>query len=192
MASQEASDRKRRTGSEDPWLCVPDFGQVCLSRKSDSAPAMPDVNSGKYLNWSQSKTIFRRSATGPIADLLTQFSPTAATKGKADASWCGLSTRSPKRQPRPGAVVQIDQNVLFWIAANGSEADATALQLGTSPIAVSVELRAQIRCRGTVYLRLFSGYQVFPEIPACQLFRRQSLPNLPKTYRRRPCSGRFL
>ena len=41
---------ERRGGSEDPWLCVADFGQVCLYRKRDSAPPACGVNSGMYLS----------------------------------------------------------------------------------------------------------------------------------------------
>ena len=36
-------------GSEDPWLCVADFGQVCLCRLTYLAQLEQAVNSGIYL-----------------------------------------------------------------------------------------------------------------------------------------------
>jgi hypothetical protein len=39
----------RPVGSEDPWLCVPNFGLVCLYRRLDFPPKVTDVNSGMYL-----------------------------------------------------------------------------------------------------------------------------------------------
>jgi hypothetical protein len=41
--------RMRRGGSEDPWLCVPDFRQVCLYRKTHHSTMEDFVNSGLYL-----------------------------------------------------------------------------------------------------------------------------------------------
>ena len=41
-------------GSEDPWLCVTDFGQVCLCQSRYEAQEKL-VNSGMYVNWSQSR-----------------------------------------------------------------------------------------------------------------------------------------
>ena len=40
--------RMRRGGGEDPWLCVPDFGQVCLYRINYELEENA-VNSGMYL-----------------------------------------------------------------------------------------------------------------------------------------------
>jgi hypothetical protein len=40
---------ERRKGSEDPWLCVPDFGQVCLYRNKNCPPQECCVNSEMYL-----------------------------------------------------------------------------------------------------------------------------------------------
>jgi hypothetical protein len=39
---------ERRGGSEDPWLCVADFGQVCLYRITNGPPKAEFVNSEKY------------------------------------------------------------------------------------------------------------------------------------------------
>ena len=61
------------------------------------------------------------SALGPRADLLTQFSPTAATKGKADASWLGFSTLCIERRLSLIAVIQIGQDPLIWTATNSKE-----------------------------------------------------------------------
>jgi len=38
----------RRGGSEDPWLCVTDFGQYCLCQ-DNCAPLRKLVNSGMYI-----------------------------------------------------------------------------------------------------------------------------------------------
>jgi len=38
----------RRGGSEDPWLCVADFGQLCLCQNKYDAQEK-SVNSGMYL-----------------------------------------------------------------------------------------------------------------------------------------------
>jgi hypothetical protein len=65
------------------------------------------------------------SALGPRAALLAQFSATAATKGKVDASRLGFSTRWPERLLAPAAVIQISLYVLNQTAANGSEATVT-------------------------------------------------------------------
>ena len=62
----------------------------------------------------------------------------------------------------------------------------------TSPIAASIELRGQTQCRGIVCLTLIAGGRVVLEIPAYQLFLRQSLPSLPKKCRRMTCSGKSL
>jgi len=40
---------ERRGGSEDPWLCVADFGQLCLSRLTSVWRNGKVVNSGIYL-----------------------------------------------------------------------------------------------------------------------------------------------
>ena len=56
--------RRRREGSEDPWLCVASFCWLCLYREWDSAPLADVVNSGMYLNWSQSKADYLRPRSG--------------------------------------------------------------------------------------------------------------------------------
>jgi len=40
---------ERRKEGEDPRLCVPDFGQVCLYRNRNFAPSGISVNSGIYV-----------------------------------------------------------------------------------------------------------------------------------------------
>ena len=49
---------EHRGGSEDPWLCVPDFGQICLFPIATFGSIEQPVNSGMYLNLSQSKTVY--------------------------------------------------------------------------------------------------------------------------------------
>ena len=40
---------ERRGGGEDPWLCVPDFDQVCLYKLEKCVKRRISVNSGMYL-----------------------------------------------------------------------------------------------------------------------------------------------
>ena len=41
---------ERRGGSEDPWLCAPDFRQVCFCRTINDPPIGDSVNSENYAN----------------------------------------------------------------------------------------------------------------------------------------------
>jgi hypothetical protein len=65
---------ERRGGSEDPWLCVSDFGQVCPYRWKDYGRSGKPVNSGKYV----------KVRYGSVAVVHQFTSPGAAYGGIAD------------------------------------------------------------------------------------------------------------
>jgi len=76
VASQKASRR-----NEDPWLCVPDFGQVCLSQ-TNYEPLESAVNSGMYL------TQCKRSPPTRPASMSLMYCvpqrPTARNQGRTE------------------------------------------------------------------------------------------------------------
>lgn len=63
------------------------------------------------------------AASGSRAALKSKTSSIATPRGEADVSSREFPTRWPERLLLPGAVVQIGQDTIIWIAANGSLAD---------------------------------------------------------------------
>ena len=83
---------ERRGGSEDPWLCAPDFRQVCFCRTINDPPIGDSVNSGIYIE----KLDASRSASGallPVGSLATNvcFFKRAATFRKQPLDQSALS-----------------------------------------------------------------------------------------------------
>ena len=70
-------------GSEDPWLCVSDFGQVCLYR-NNSRTRGKLVNSGIYLA--------ANVRFGSVAALPDEFNPMTALKRIAAVTYADFAS----------------------------------------------------------------------------------------------------
>jgi len=94
------------------------------------------------------------TAKGSVAILSTQFSPTAATRGKAGRSWSRFATPCLKRPLSPKAAILTGENHLKRMAANGHERKSDYLANGRPRLSFSYSGTKRERLLGAAKKRV--------------------------------------